>query len=92
MPVLFGLVGATVNFAVLDRGIIARACIIVIAGARRPPAQPCTALLSTCRHASGHACRVALLLMSSMCAWSCVSPRLRAVAPGCTSAAGAMRV
>ena len=34
MPVLFGLVGATVNFAVLDRATIARACSIIIAGAR----------------------------------------------------------
>ncbi|KAK9826729.1 hypothetical protein WJX81_002380 [Elliptochloris bilobata] len=32
MPVLFGLVGATVNFAVLDRTVIAKACIIIVAG------------------------------------------------------------
>ena len=34
MPVLFGLVGATVNFAVVDRAIISRACAIIIAGTR----------------------------------------------------------
>ena len=34
MPVLFGLVGATVNFAVVDRAIISRACAIILAGMR----------------------------------------------------------
>jgi len=61
MPVLFGLVGATVNFAVLDRGIIARACIIVVAGARRPPARRCTAFdlpacQGACMRAVSHRC------------------------------------
>ena len=37
MPVLFGLVGASVNFATIQRGIIPKSCAIVIAGAR-----PCT--------------------------------------------------
>ena len=33
MPVLFGLVGATVSFAALDRAVIAKACAIIFAGA-----------------------------------------------------------
>ena len=33
MPVLFGLVGASVNFASIERGIIPKSCAIIIAGA-----------------------------------------------------------
>lgn len=32
MPVLFGLVGASVNFATIQRGIIPKACAIIVAG------------------------------------------------------------
>jgi Kef-type K+ transport system membrane component KefB len=32
MPLLFGLVGASVNFSTIERGIIPKACAIVIAG------------------------------------------------------------
>lgn len=34
MPVLFGLVGASINFATIQRGIIPKSCAIIIAGAR----------------------------------------------------------
>jgi hypothetical protein len=34
MPLLFGLVGASINFATIASGVIGRACAIVLAGAR----------------------------------------------------------
>ena len=47
MPVLFGLVGATVNFAVVDRAIISRACAIIIAGMVTNLSLLCMTLLSS---------------------------------------------
>lgn len=36
MPLMFGLVGASINFATIPTGTIAKACAIVVAGASRP--------------------------------------------------------
>jgi hypothetical protein len=37
MPVLFGLVGASINFATIEGGMIPKACAIIIAGSIPPP-------------------------------------------------------
>ena len=37
MPVLFGLVGASINFATIESGMIPKACAIIIAGLIPPP-------------------------------------------------------
>lgn len=37
MPVLFGLVGASINFATIESGMIPKACAIIIAGSIPPP-------------------------------------------------------
>lgn len=39
MPALFGLVGASINFAQITGGYIGKACAIVIAGAAPSPSQ-----------------------------------------------------
>lgn len=39
MPVLFGLVGASINFSTIENGMIPKACAIVIAGSTPSNAQ-----------------------------------------------------
>lgn len=65
MPVLFGLVGASVDFATIERGIIPKSCAIIIAGAN-PCALPCPPGL-TCWH-SHMSCTLACLPESTC--WS----------------------
>lgn len=45
MPLLFGLVGASINFATIASGSIGKACAIVLAGLCAHQLMVCTTLL-----------------------------------------------